>query len=90
MTIASRRKGCENAALAAQDYVIVRSRSLHNQSKTSGLIWMPEPIAAKDLYEMNNLRLTVGGTMELMTQRKPALMADTKRKLTEHAEQKRM
>ena len=51
---------------------------------------MPGPIAAKDLYEITNLRLTVGGTMDLTTKRKPALMADTKRKLTEHAEQKRM
>ena len=47
---------------------------------------MPEPIAAKDLYEMTNLRLKMGGTMDFMTKRKPALMADTKRKLKEQAE----
>ena len=47
---------------------------------------MPEPIEAKDLYEMTNLRHKIGGMMNLMTKRKPALMADTKRKLTEHAE----
>ena len=47
---------------------------------------MPEPIAAKDLYEMMNLRLKVGGTMDLKIKRKPALMVNTKRKLTEHAE----
>jgi len=47
---------------------------------------MPEPIAAKDLYEMTNLRLKMGGTMDFMTKRKPALMADRKRELTEHAE----
>ena len=51
---------------------------------------MPEPLRAKDLYEMTNLRLTVGGTMDLKIKQKSALMADTKRKLTEHAEQKRM
>ena len=47
---------------------------------------MPEPIAAKDLYEMMNLRLKVGGTMDLKIKRKPALMVNTKRKLTEHAD----
>ena len=47
---------------------------------------MPEPIVAKDLYEMTNLRLTIGGTMDLMTKRNPALMVNTKRKHTEHAE----
>jgi len=47
---------------------------------------MPEPIAAKDLYEMTNLRLKIGGTLDLMTRRKLALMADTNRKLTEQAE----
>jgi len=47
---------------------------------------MPEPIAAKDLYEMTTLRLMIGGTMDLMTRRKLALMAETKRKVKEHAE----
>ena len=47
---------------------------------------MPEPIAAKDLYEMMNLRLKIGGTTDWMTKRKPTLMAETKRKLTEQAE----
>ena len=47
---------------------------------------MLEPIAAKALYEMKNLRLMAGGTMDLKTKRKPALMAETKRKLTEQAE----
>jgi len=47
---------------------------------------MLEPIAAKDLYEMTNLRLKTGGTMDLMTRRKLALMAETKRKVKEHAE----
>ena len=47
---------------------------------------MLEPIAAKALYEMMNLRLMVGGTMDLKIKRKPALMAKTKRKLTEQAE----
>ena len=50
---------------------------------------MPEPIAAKDLYEMTTLRLMIGGTMDLMTRRKLALMADTKRKLKERAEQEK-
>ena len=47
---------------------------------------MPEPIAAKDLYEMKNLRLMAGETMDLKTKRKPALMAETKRKPTEQTE----
>ena len=47
---------------------------------------MPEPIAAKDLYEITNLRLTMAGTTDLMTKRKPALMADTKRMLKEQTE----
>ena len=47
---------------------------------------MPEPFAAKDLYEMMNLRLKVGGTMDLKIKRELALMVNTKRKLTEHAD----
>ena len=54
--------------------------------KNAGLIWMPEPMVEKDLYEMINLRLTIGGTMDLMTKRNPALMVNTKRKHTKHAE----
>ena len=84
--IATGLEAGETLAPTAQDYGIVRTRSLCSHSKTAGLIWMPEPIAAKDLYEMTNLRLPVGGTMDLMTKRKPALMVNTKRKLTEHAD----
>ena len=47
---------------------------------------MPEPIAAKDLYEMMNLRPKIGRTVDLETKREPALMVNTKRKLTEHAD----
>ena len=47
---------------------------------------MPEPIAPRDLYEMTNLRLRIDGAMDLMTRRKLALMAETKRKLAEHAD----
>ena len=47
---------------------------------------MPESIATTDLYEMTTLRLKIGGTMDLITRRKLALMADTKRKLKEQAE----
>ena len=47
---------------------------------------MPEPVAATDLYEMINLRLTIGGTMDLKTKREAALMAETKRKPTEQTE----
>ena len=47
---------------------------------------MPGPIAAKDLYEMTNLRIKIGGTMDLMTRQELALMPDTKRMLKEQAE----
>ena len=54
--------------------------------ETAGLIWNPEPIAAIDLYEMTTLRLTIGGTKNLMTKRKPALKAETRRKHVELTE----
>ena len=47
---------------------------------------MLEPIVANDLYEMTHLRLRIGGAMELMTKRKPALIAETKRELAEPTE----
>ena len=46
---------------------------------------MLEPIAAKDLYEMLNLRLKVGGAMNWMTKPKQALKVGTERTLTEQA-----
>jgi hypothetical protein len=54
--------------------------------KTAGLIWNPQPIAPIDLYEMLNLRLTIGGTKNLKTKRKPALKAETRRKHVELTE----
>ena len=50
---------------------------------------MPEPIAAKDLYEMMNLRLAMGEMVNLKSEQEPALMAETKRMLTEQAEQEK-
>ena len=47
---------------------------------------MPKPIAAKALYEMMNLRLKIGGATNLEIKRKPTLLAETKRKLTEQAQ----
>ena len=44
---------------------------------------MLELITAIDLYEMLNLRLTIGGTKDLTIKRKATLIAETKRK---HAE----
>ena len=51
---------------------------------------MLEPIAAKTLYEMKNLRLMAGGAMDLKIKRKPALKAETKQNIPELANQKRM
>ena len=47
---------------------------------------MPKLIAAIDLYEMRKRRLKLGGTKDLMASLESALMADTKRKLTERVE----
>ena len=57
--------------------------------ETASLIWNPEPIAAIDLYEMLNLRLTIGGTKDLTIKRKPALKAETRRKHVELTEQEK-
>ena len=56
----------------------MRTRSLKLNSKAAGLIWMLETLAAKDLYEMTNLRLKFGVTKDLMARRKLALMVETK------------